>query len=150
MDEPQPASALAIARALIRCPSITPADAGALDVLERLLAGAGFGTHRVPLESNYLEVYHRPNVKAVSVKDNPIVEIVPEGIKLADGTVHELDVIILATGFDAGSGALTRIDIYGRDGRLLRDEWSREIRTTMGLMVHGYPESSYMWRHVCL
>lgn len=98
-----------------------------------------FGTHRVPLESNYLEVYHRPNVNAVSVKDNPIVEVVPEGIKLSDGTVHELDVIILATGFDAGSGALTRIDLYGRDGRLLRDEWSRDIRTTMGMMVHGYP-----------
>lgn len=99
----------------------------------------GFGTHRVPLESNYLEAYHRPNVKAVSVKNNAIVEVVPEGIKLADGTVHELDVIILATGFDAGSGSLTRIDLYGRDGRLLRDEWSREIRTTMGMMIHGYP-----------
>ena len=48
--------------------------------------------------------------------------------------------IILATGFDAGSGALTRIDIRGRDGRSLKDEWSRDIRTTMGLQVHGYPE----------
>lgn len=99
----------------------------------------GFGTHRVPLEMNYLEVYHRPNVTAVSVKDNAITEIVPEGIKLADGTIHELDIIILATGFDAGSGALSRIDIHGRDGRLLRDDWGREIRTAMGMMVHGYP-----------
>lgn len=99
----------------------------------------GFGTHRVPLETNYLEAYHRPNVHAVSVKDNAIAEIVPEGIKLADGTVHELDIIILATGFDAGSGALSRIDIHGRDGRLLRDDWSRDIRTSMGMMVHGYP-----------
>jgi cation diffusion facilitator CzcD-associated flavoprotein CzcO len=99
----------------------------------------GFGTHRVPLETNYLEVYHRPNVEAVSVKSNPIQEIVPEGIRLADGTVHALDVIILATGFDAGTGALTRIDIRGRDGRSLRDEWFREIRTTMGLAKHGYP-----------
>jgi cation diffusion facilitator CzcD-associated flavoprotein CzcO len=99
----------------------------------------GFGTHRVPLETNYLEVYHRPNVEAVSVKANPIQQIVPEGIQLADGTVHELDVIILATGFDAGTGALTRIDIRGRDGRSLRDEWFSEIRTTMGLAKHGYP-----------
>lgn len=99
----------------------------------------GFGTHRVPLETNYLEVYHRPNVEAVSVKDNPIVEVVEQGIRTADGTIHELDVIILATGFDAGTGALTRIDIRGRDGRSLKDDWSRDIRTTMGLQIHGYP-----------
>lgn len=99
----------------------------------------GFGTHRVPLETRYLEVYHRDNVRAVNVRDNAIKRIVPEGVELADGTVYELDVIILATGFDAGSGALTRIDIRGRDGRALADDWSREIRTTMGLMVHGYP-----------
>lgn len=99
----------------------------------------GFGTHRVPLETNYLEVYHRENVSAVPVADNPIAEVVPEGIRLADGTIHELDVIILATGFDAGSGALTRIDIRGRGGRSLKDDWSRDIRTTLGMLVHGYP-----------
>ncbi|SFL44943.1 flavin-containing monooxygenase [Geodermatophilus ruber] len=99
----------------------------------------GFGTHRVPLETDYLEVYHRPNVELVGVRDNPITRVVPEGLVLRDGTVHELDVIILATGFDAGTGALTRIDIRGRGGRSLTDDWGRDIRTTMGLMVHGYP-----------
>ena len=99
----------------------------------------GFGTHRVPLESQYLEIYHRPNVDAVSVKDNPIDCVVPAGLKLTDGTVHELDILILATGFDAGSGALTRIDIRGRGGRSLKEDWGRDIRTAYGLMVHGYP-----------
>ena len=99
----------------------------------------GFGTHRVPLETNYLEVYLRPNVEVVPVQDNPIAKLRPEGIELADGTVHELDVVIMATGFDAGTGALTRIDIRGRDGRSLKEDWSRDIRTTMGLGVHGYP-----------
>lgn len=99
----------------------------------------GFGTHRVPLEMNYLEAYLRPNVEAVPVRDNPIARITPEGIELADGTRYDLDVIILATGFDAGTGALTRIDIRGRGGRSLREDWGRDIRTTMGLMVHGYP-----------
>ena len=99
----------------------------------------GFGTHRVPLETNYLEVYLRPNVEAVSVKDNAIKAIVPEGIQLADGTVHELDVIVLATGFDAGTGALTRIDIRGREDRSLKEEWFRDIRSTLGLAKHGYP-----------
>ncbi|WP_342725675.1 NAD(P)/FAD-dependent oxidoreductase [Bradyrhizobium sp. B097] len=99
----------------------------------------GFGTHRVPLESNFLEAFHRPNVEIVSVKNNPIARITPEGIQTADGTVHAFDVIILATGFDAGTGALTRIDIRGREGRSLKDDWGRDIRTTMGLQVHGYP-----------
>lgn len=99
----------------------------------------GFGTHRVPLETNYLEVYHRDNVTPVSVKDNPIVAITPKGIQTQDGTVHELDIIILATGFDAGTGALTRIDIRGRGGRSLKEDWGKDIRTTLGLQVHGYP-----------
>ena len=99
----------------------------------------GFGTHRVPLETNYLEVYLRPDVELVGVRDNPIARVVPQGIELTDGTVHELDVIVLATGFDAGTGALTRIDIRGRAGRSLAEDWGRDIRTTMGLAVHGYP-----------
>lgn len=99
----------------------------------------GFGTHRVPLETNYLEVYHRPNVEIVEVGRNPIERVVPQGVQTADGQIHELDVLILATGFDAGSGALTRIDIRGRDNRSLKDEWGQEIRTTLGLQVHGYP-----------
>ncbi|MDD7932759.1 flavin-containing monooxygenase [Actinomycetospora straminea] len=99
----------------------------------------GFGTHRVPLENGYLEVYHRDDVDLVNVRNNPIAQITPTGVELEDGTHHELDVIILATGFDAGTGALTRIDIRGRDGRSLADEWGRDIRTTMGLAKYGYP-----------
>lgn len=99
----------------------------------------GFGTHRVPLEQNFLETFHRPNVEIVSVKNNPIESVTPTGIQTADGTRHELDVIILATGFDAGTGALTRIDIRGCNGRSLKEDWSKDIRTMMGLQVHGYP-----------
>ena len=68
-----------------------------------------------------------------------IEEIVPEGIKTADGKVHKVDVIIMATGFDAGSGALSRIDIQGRDNRSLKDQWSKEITSSMGMQFHGYP-----------
>ena len=99
----------------------------------------GYGTHRVPLENNYLEVYLQDNVDAVSVKDNPIESIVPEGIKLADGTVYDCDIIIMATGFDAGSGALTRMNIQGRGSRSLTEQWNDEIRTAYGLAIHGYP-----------
>ncbi len=99
----------------------------------------GFGTHRVPLEVGFLEVFHRPNVELVSVKDNPIERVTPTGLKLKDGAEYAFDVLIFATGFDAGTGALTRIDIRGRHGRSLKEEWSHDIRTTMGLQIHGYP-----------
>ena len=78
----------------------------------------GFGTHRVPLETQLSRglppAQCRGGQRQVQ-PDRP--RSCREGIQLADGTVHELDVIILATGFDAGTGALTRIDIRGRDGR---------------------------------
>lgn len=99
----------------------------------------GFGTRRVPLEQNYLEVYLRDNVEAVDCRAAPIERIVAEGIRTADGTVHAADVIVLAVGFDAGSGALSRIDVRGRGGRSLREQWRNEIRTAMGLQIHGYP-----------
>ena len=89
--------------------------------------------------AGYLEVYRRRNVELVSVKDNPIECVTPDGLRLHDGTEHEFDVLIFATGFDAGTGALTRMDIRGRGGRSLTEEWGRDIRTTMGLQIHGYP-----------
>ncbi|MEO1190889.1 MAG: NAD(P)/FAD-dependent oxidoreductase [Pseudomonadota bacterium] len=99
----------------------------------------GFGTRRVPLDSGYLETYRRDNVRAVNIRKTAIAGIEPAGIRMADGTLHELDVIVLAVGFDGSSGALSRIDVRGRGGRSLREEWAEEIRTTMGLQKHGYP-----------
>ena len=114
-------------------------DPRLIDILVPKTGDYGFGTHRVPLETQYLEAYLRDNVDAVSVRDNPIAEIVPEGVKLADGTVYEVDTIIMAVGFDAGSGALARIDITGRNGMNLAEEWRKDIRTTLGLMKYGFP-----------
>ncbi|TWI35972.1 flavin-containing monooxygenase [Paracoccus sulfuroxidans] len=114
-------------------------DPELIDILVPKPGDYGFGTHRVPLETNYLEVYHRENVTAVSLRENGIAEIVPEGIRLEDGTIYPLDVIIMAVGFDAGSGALSRIDIRGRDGISLREEWGKDIRTTFGMMKYGFP-----------
>lgn len=110
-----------------------------IDILVPKKSDYGFGTHRVPLETNYLEIYLLPHVDAVSVRDNPIAEIVPKGVKLKDGTVYELDIIIMAVGFDAGTGSMSRIEFNGRSGYNLRDEWSRETRTSLGMQVHGFP-----------
>jgi cation diffusion facilitator CzcD-associated flavoprotein CzcO len=62
-----------------------------------------------------------------------------DGPRRHDGAEYKFDVLIFATGFDAGTGALTRMDIHGRGGRALTEEWGRDIRTTMGLQIHGYP-----------
>ncbi|MDA0823751.1 MAG: NAD(P)/FAD-dependent oxidoreductase [Proteobacteria bacterium] len=98
----------------------------------------GFGTRRVPLETNYFEVYNRDNVTLVDTVSEPIVKINAHSVTTAAREVP-LDMMIYATGFDAGTGALTAIDIRGRGGVLLKDAWSDGVRTFMGLQVSGYP-----------
>ncbi|MES0875023.1 flavin-containing monooxygenase [Sinimarinibacterium thermocellulolyticum] len=98
----------------------------------------GFGTRRVPLESHYLETFDLDHVELVDVAEAPIQGISERGVVTRAGE-HPLDVLILATGFDASTGALTRIDIRGRGGLALADKWQRDIRTAMGLQVHGFP-----------
>ena len=88
---------------------------------------------------NYYETYNRDNVSLVPVKNNPIVEITPEGVKTADGVVHELDVLVLATGFDAVSGNQLKIQHTGRNGVSLHDTWHDRPRTHLGLMTVGFP-----------
>jgi acetone monooxygenase len=98
----------------------------------------GFGTRRVPLETGYFDVYNRDNVDLIDLRTTPIECITPNGVRTSAGEIP-LDVIILATGFDAGTGGLTAIDIRGRGGVSLREQWKSEVRTTMGLQIHGYP-----------
>lgn len=98
----------------------------------------GFGTHRVPLENGYFAAFNRPNVELVDLLSSPIECFTETGIRTGDAD-YELDVVILATGFDAGTGSLTRMNIHGRDGRSLTSEWAEEIRSALGLQVHGYP-----------
>lgn len=98
----------------------------------------GFGTRRVPLENGYFEVFNRDNVDLVSLKETPIECFTQQGVKTTEAE-YAVDVIILATGFDAGTGGFTAIDIRGREGISLRDQWKQDVRTTMGLQIHGYP-----------
>jgi cation diffusion facilitator CzcD-associated flavoprotein CzcO len=107
----------------------------------RMLTPTGypFGVKRVPLDSGYFETFNLPHVHLVDVKANPIAEITRSGVKLQDGTEYELDAIVYATGFDAMTGPLTRIDIRGRGGQLLRDKWEHGPRTYLGLTTAGFP-----------
>ena len=97
-----------------------------------------FGSKRLPCESGYYEVYNRDNVLLVDVKKSPIQRLTPTGLKTADAE-YELDVIIFATGYDAVTGSLNRIDIRGIGGELLRDKFSNGPRTYMGIQSNGFP-----------
>lgn len=98
----------------------------------------GFGTRRVPLENRYYEVYEQGNVDLVDIRETPILRFVENGIETSAGVI-ELDIIVNATGFDAATGALTRMDLRGRGGKLLKDVWAKGIHTWLGMTVHGFP-----------
>jgi cation diffusion facilitator CzcD-associated flavoprotein CzcO len=96
------------------------------------------GTKRICTDTNYFQTFNRPNVKLVSVRKTPIESIDTTGINTTDAH-YDLDMIVFATGFDALTGALGKIDIVGREGELMRDDWTDGPRTYLGLGVDGFP-----------
>ncbi len=98
-----------------------------------------FGSRRIPLESGYFEVYNRPNVDLVDVREAPIEAITPKGIRTADGE-YELDMLIFATGFDSFTGGFTRIDVRGEGGSSLKEKWDEHGQVTyLSMMTAGFP-----------
>jgi cation diffusion facilitator CzcD-associated flavoprotein CzcO len=97
-----------------------------------------FGTKRPSLEQWYYEVFNQDNVTLVDVSTDPIEEITPTGVRTSSRH-HDLDLLVLATGFDAGGGGLTQIDIRGRSGRGLNDAWSSGVQTYLGLGIPDFP-----------
>ena len=96
------------------------------------------GCKRLCADSGYFETYNRPNVKLVDVKSAPIEELTPRGLRTRNAE-YELDCIVFATGFDAMTGSLLRMDIRGRNGLTLQQKWSEGPRTYLGLTVAGFP-----------
>nr|WP_231980298.1 MULTISPECIES: NAD(P)/FAD-dependent oxidoreductase [unclassified Mycobacterium] len=96
------------------------------------------GTKRICTDSNYFQTFNRPNVTLVSVRNTPIESVDATGINTSNAH-YDLDMIVLATGFDAMTGALAKIDIVGRGGKRLRDDWSNGPRSYLGLSIDGFP-----------
>jgi cyclohexanone monooxygenase len=96
------------------------------------------GTNRICVDTGYYETFNRDNVTLVDVRETPIVSATPGGLRTTAGE-YPLDSIIFATGYDAVTGALARIDIRGRDGRVLRDKWAEGPRTYLGIAAAGFP-----------
>ncbi len=95
------------------------------------------GTKRICVDIDYYETYNRSNVRLIDLNANPIERITERGIELA-GEHVELDTLVLATGFDAMTGALARIDIRGAEASL-KEIWSEGPKTYLGLMAAGFP-----------
>jgi cation diffusion facilitator CzcD-associated flavoprotein CzcO len=96
------------------------------------------GTKRICTDTNYFQTFNKPHVNLVSVRKTPIESIDATGINTSDAH-YDIDAIVLATGFDAMTGALAKIDIVGRCGQRLRDDWANGPRTYLGLGVDGFP-----------
>lgn len=110
------------------------------NVAEKLKPYYYFGAKRQVLDTNYYETYNRENVTLVDVKAAPIVEITPKGIKTTEAE-YELDVIVFATGFDAMTGPLFKIDIRGKGGLALKEKWDNGLQTQtyLGIANAGFP-----------
>lgn len=109
------------------------------ELAEKLMPTYPFAAKRLCVDTGYFETYNRADVTLVDLKERGIAAVAPEGVRLADGSVVELDVLIFATGFDAVTGALMRIDPVGRGGLTLREKWSENVHAYLGLMVAGFP-----------
>ncbi|PXX01677.1 flavin-containing monooxygenase [Mycolicibacterium moriokaense] len=101
--------------------------------------GLPMGCKRVILANGYFDAYNRENVALLDLRSDPLVTVTPNGIRTEKGD-HDLDVIVLATGFDGMTGALTAMPIVGRGGEALSDVWEgRGVETLLGLQVAGFP-----------
>ena len=96
------------------------------------------GTKRICVDSHYYETFNRPNVRLVDVSRAPIEAITPDGLRTAEAA-YAVDAIVFATGFDAMTGTLQKIDIAGRGGERLAEKWAAGPRTHLGLMTAGFP-----------
>jgi cyclohexanone monooxygenase len=104
-----------------------------------------WGTKRPSLETDYYQVFHQKNVELFNIKKNPISEVTYKGVKLTGGQEVELDLLILATGFDAVTGSLLQIDITGVDGQKLADKWAGGTYTQLGIATSGFPNLLFMY-----
>jgi cation diffusion facilitator CzcD-associated flavoprotein CzcO len=108
------------------------------EVAELLCPTNIIGCKRLCVDTDYYATYNLPHVKLVDVSKTPIKAITPDGLS-HDGVEYEFDAIVLATGFDAMTGALFNIDIRGRGGEPLKEKWHGGPQTYLGLTTVGFP-----------
>lgn len=104
-----------------------------------------FGTKRCSLENGYYDVFNQDNVTLVDMRTTPIQRITPTGAVTSDGLAHAFDILVLATGFDAVSGAILHMDITGAGGARIQDYWKDGLKTQLGLASAGFPNFFFLY-----
>ncbi|MEU6643611.1 NAD(P)/FAD-dependent oxidoreductase [Saccharomonospora sp. NPDC046836] len=108
------------------------------EVVDKLTPTHPYGAKRPPAADGYYQAFNEPHVRLVDIKETPIEAFTEKGIRTTEDE-FEVDLIVLATGFDAITGAFTRMDIRGIGGRDLNEYWREGPRTYLGLGVSGFP-----------
>lgn len=110
------------------------------ETAQKLMPTYFYAAKRPVIDTDYFETYNRENVALVDIKAAPITGVTPNGIRTSDAE-YPLDIIVFATGFDAMTGPLFRIDIRGKNGLSLKDKWANgaELKTFLGLATAGFP-----------
>lgn len=100
-----------------------------------------WGTKRPSLEQCFYEVIDRDNVEVIDVNENPIEGVEATGLKTPKG-LNEIDVLVLATGFDSVTGSLAQLNIQDVNGNTVADHWKEGTKTSMGIAIPGFPNVS--------
>ncbi|MEG0383778.1 MAG: NAD(P)/FAD-dependent oxidoreductase [Solibacillus sp.] len=110
------------------------------ETVESLLPNYYYTTKRPIIDTNYHETYNKEHVTLIDLKEQPIVRITKSGIQTAEKE-YTLDIIVYATGYDAMTGTLLKLNIMGRDGVTLKEKWAdgAKVETYLGLGVSGFP-----------
>lgn len=109
------------------------------ELAEKLTPQYPFAAKRLCVDTEYFEIFNRDNVTLVDLRESGISEVVPEGIRLEDGSIIPLDILVFATGYDAVTGPLLKINPVGSNGFTVRDKWSDGVDCYLGVMLAGFP-----------
>ena len=108
------------------------------ETAEKLMPDFFVGTKRPILDNGYFETFNRDNVTLVDLREDPFEKFTPSGVSTAQGD-HPLDMLVLATGFDAISGTMLKLNPTGRRGVSLKDKWKDGFDNYLGIMISGFP-----------
>ena len=126
-------------------PRISRLDASKQEMLAPAIPPHPFGCKRPSLENGYFEIYNLPHVDLIDIAVDPIESFTETGIVTRSGDRREVDVIALATGFDALTGSLAQLDIRNEKGDTIAQHWQDGLRTSCGLALHGFPNMFFLY-----